>query len=866
MPPRPAGVEGVSRLSTGEECPYCQKMVPLADVPNALAHGRDLLLHAWETLGSAETLNSEVAACVLRVLVETVADPEIELPNGPILVPEEPPPSPHPTAAHPRAYSGTKYKPPKHQRASLVDPHSCLCSDSDTATLLAGLDPFFEGAAGQIRSSLLLRELPSSGEQDPIQFLERWRSSEYRKRIASLPAHFRRNMLWSVRKCDWETIAAALSAYWALGLEYDDALRRCVSAFLSIRPQRQTVDWCHVISRMPPARRMDFTELLIESGACTVMPDQQTISDLVRSDALSSDAAYRHRIFYALTSLKQECGLNYANDGFLLSNEYYENYEFEEVGSLHGVAAAVRPFAEYVAGFEDWPRGSAMTLWKRCSELEGFKGLLEHLDWRSLDPRSAFTFFRILGDIVYEELGEKKRKTKWHAIRQSAHQMLGAVARVPVSYCPKFLEGLSEVLWAWDDPKKLGSVLKPFIDLLIRLSSSQFKERVFSTCPLTAFTALPEEEWSRIRQAGDASFARLEQATARKNDSFLIGQGLWSLCDIYPRLVSSGFSRYPQKLFKTAHTLGALDVPYRREIIKAFTGHPLASIDIAGYSAEALVALAEKHLGSGVENPIPRRLKEHVCGKRLLNKAQVARDMSLVHGGWLAFQLDVLNQIAFDQISIKMPPVHRTSKIRHAFMIQQMVLEHRRCLRRLLKAYLSGHRDYSEQHPRNREWLSRHPRIDPEKWLHGIAHRSEVNGQGVITLSVERDALEVLRLGSYFGTCLGIGGGLSYSAAAITLDVNKQVVYARDAAGRVIARQLLAIAEDDSLICFSVYPVKSPKEIRCLFKEYDLLLAAFLGVAIFKRQADDDHWYEIASTISKSFWDDDAWDLDIADQ
>jgi len=42
------------------------------------------------------------------------------------------------------------------------------------------------------------------------------------------------------------------------------------------------------------------------------------------------------------------------------------------------------------------------------------------------------------------------------------------------------------------------------------------------------------------------------------------------------------------------------------------------------------------------------------------------------------------------------------------------------------------------------------------------------------------------------------------------LDVNKQVVYARDPHGAVIGRQLLAISEADELVCFSVYATAGP--------------------------------------------------------
>jgi len=136
----------------------------------------------------------------------------------------------------------------------------------------------------------------------------------------------------------------------------------------------------------------------------------------------------------------------------------------------------------------------------------------------------------------------------------------------------------------------------------------------------------------------------------------------------------------------------------------------------------------------------------------------------------------------------------------------------------------------------------------------------------MLDLSIEQDPLEVLRLGSYFGTCLGVGGMFCYSAAAITLDINKQVVYARSSTGRVVARQLLAIAEDQRLVCFEVYPASAKRDVKHLFREYDLYLAQHLGIEICKGQSDaDDDDYEIACPVSNRFWDDSAWDLEIAD-
>jgi len=170
-----------------------------------------------------------------------------------------------------------------------------------------------------------------------------------------------------------------------------------------------------------------------------------------------------------------------------------------------------------------------------------------------------------------------------------------------------------------------------------------------------------------------------------------------------------------------------------------------------------------------------------------------------------------------------------------------------------------------EEHPLNRAWLAKHPKVDAAKGDEGVQLRGEAPGLGTLDLAFERDALEVLRLGSYFGTCLGLGGMMAVSAAAIAMDVNKRVVYARNAAGRPVARQLVAVAEDDRLVCFSVYPQGASKELRRLFRDYDQRLAEYLGLTMYERAEEGKSGeYEIAATVSQYFWDDEAWDFGLS--
>jgi hypothetical protein len=97
------------------------------------------------------------------------------------------------------------------------------------------------------------------------------------------------------------------------------------------------------------------------------------------------------------------------------------------------------------------------------------------------------------------------------------------------------------------------------------------------------------------------------------------------------------------------------------------------------------------------------------------------------------------------------------------------------------------------------------------------------------------------------------------------LDVNKQVLYARNRQGKVVGRQLLAIDDDNRLICFHVYPISSSKTVKALFIEYDRDLASALGLSIYNPAEEDESGYKISSILSVYWWDDDSWDFNLAE-
>jgi hypothetical protein len=69
--------------------------------------------------------------------------------------------------------------------------------------------------------------------------------------------------------------------------------------------------------------------------------------------------------------------------------------------------------------------------------------------------------------------------------------------------------------------------------------------------------------------------------------------------------------------------------------------------------------------------------------------------------------------------------------------------------------------------------------VDADAWRAGFATTLEVEGVAV-RLETERDPLHVLKMGTYFDTCLSLQGGMNAgSTLTNALDVNKHVVHGR---------------------------------------------------------------------------------------
>ncbi len=715
------------------------------------------LLTDWNALSDAVAPDAEA---VQRVLVETVLGQPASLPP---VTPQAPPAPPRPTAAHPRAYQGTKFKPPTPKVSAARDWRPFLC------------DP---------------RSLESVAAE------------------ARLPDTFRVSLYPLVRGQSAVALTDTLALYWALGLGSAPERLAATAYLFSLQPTGNTRDWCRLVVTQPPEHWTALLHLLIASGAYLAeLPP--SFGELLTEVLGGRDPIYR--AYWLLHGLTTQIDPSYLLAGYRLADTCEVSYKFHAVRRSGDFPfSAVISWGEYCQGGEDYYAGILLSFWEQCGLRDGLGECLVKTDYAKLTSDAAYRWLLLLDESWshWGRLTEVEADAKWEAVQPYMADMTALAQSVSAAYQHKCVRHLEEYLWQWDTPAELRVNLPQAFILTHRLCRPPFAEKNDSTNPATDFLAeLPSELCERFLAAPDKSFKSLEQACRRDNDTTLIGRGTWVLTRHQAEFSVRCFERDPTRLFHAAKLLGILPAPMRDAVVQAFTPLP---------DETPRVALA--------------RLEEAVTA-------------ALAQG---------------------FPPGVRAQAEPHALQIQQVIQDNRKALRRFLAAHWEGRTDYRETHPLTRRWLAAHPALDLEQWQAGTITQAESEARGTLTLAVEQNPLEALKLGTYVGSCLGLGGAFAYSAAAVVLDINKQVVYACDKRGAVVGRQLLAISEADQLVCYEVYPLSAQKDLGAAFREFDTQLASALGLPIYSRDETED--YEIAHILSHDWWDDCAWNLGVDTQ
>ncbi|MEM8713898.1 MAG: hypothetical protein AAGG01_23385, partial [Planctomycetota bacterium] len=427
-------------------------------------------------------------------------------------------------------------------------------------------------------------------------------------------------------------------------------------------------------------------------------------------------------------------------------------------------------------------------------------------------------------------------------------------------------------LGTFDERPGIARAVERSLELMARLCRSPFLPDRRPPDVFASLLTVEDESWSRLMEAPDDVFLSLESAARRSNDETLIAMALDTALGVDERWSLDQLILRTAPFARLLRLLGVLSGAQQRSVltrgIERFAGDQGRDL---GELAELVQRIDELGIPSG-SHPVPRKVRLHLNGERTLSPDQVSRQEQKLRRAWPDLALPCLRHDVIQELMGAVTTGAETLSpaevealpegLIHALMIQAGLDWNRRSLRRVLRAVLDGDVAFLAKHPNNVAWLnelkSRVSAQAAEAWAVPPKLTVEVEGLGEVSLCVEQRPLEALRMGTYVGSCFGVGGSFRYVAAAVVMDANKQVVFARDARGVFLARQIICVSDGWHLFCSYVYPDQEKGTLLDAFLRYDALLAEATGLSLGTDADEDDE--SIECLVAEGSWFDGVLD------
>jgi hypothetical protein len=308
-------------------------------------------------------------------------------------------------------------------------------------------------------------------------------------------------------------------------------------------------------------------------------------------------------------------------------------------------------------------------------------------------------------------------------------------------------------------------------------------------------------------------------------------------------LTLAALATRPEILFELGARLHAFGQVRAKSLLKTIQTQPLFAPNPT--TLVALDRLLTSHRELAQTIPAFSTWDRHFSGEKPINRYAIEDVAAQITEALPALRLRSLIEQIDQQIALSGDP--------HAGLLRAGLTHGRHPLRRFLHAHSNG-RDPRPAHPANQNWLAARPDFPLETWLHPLRITLPVNGIGDVTLEVESNPFELLRLGTYARSCLAPGASNSANAVAALLDVNKRAIYARHSNGRFLARQIVAITDSGLLLPYAVYPENTAPALEDFFQLFveDWALQMRLPIA-------RGGYHPVAPLTLRDWYDDGPW-------
>ena len=762
------------------------------------------------------------------------------------------------TAAHPRAFRGTKFQPPK-QPSPVLDAGAWLSDDRLLDDFFARHD-FARLPCLDAHGHPLLN-FPGPDQTPTVSGLLAHGAGMEAAPWPVLPETFRRAFAWSLRMAPARTLLAWLHAWRGLGSPQQGVELALPARLCALAPGAH--EWAALALHLPPARQIVFLSAVLAQHTCLAPCDALSVTQLMELDATTAnEQRFDVYINAVLSNLSRQVSAAYTLCGCLLAEQRTDVDRmtslrarlFADADCAHVPMADIDRMSRAVGvDGQHWE----LSAWENCSKLPGFDYVLRETCWEKLGVHVADQWMAIFSEMRWDDVLEEKiakRSSAFAAMFPDWHRALTALSG---PWQEKFVRMLRSYVSGWDDVDSLRNSVAYLLLLQQSLCRPPCSAAADGDAVLSSMARdLPVEGWQQLAATGERTWLMVERACRRDNDARLIRYGLFSLAQCWPAFTLRLFSASPIPLMRTARLLGCLRYERRRQFLSETSHAAWFSTDWDNAEPyEACRKLVRLCTEAGLNSPVPRRLRDHFEGKTTLTDKQIARHCRVSLARLPTVLLAALDWNIWRSIDMPFHLREQSSAASHAVRLLAGMDDNRKGLWRFLLEHGQGRTHAYLDHPLNRAWFARHPRIDADLWC-GKAPAPTSEGTHGINLAIETDPLEILMLGTYVGSCLGLGGYFDYSALACLLDANKQVIYARDSAGRVLARQLVAIDERDRLVMFEVYPASAPKSLVRALHAFSQVLAKALGIELYRNREHEE--YEVVTILARDWRDDGA--------
>lgn len=632
--------------------------------------------------------------------------------------------------------------------------------------------------------------------------------------------------------------------------------------------------WLEEVLGFEPGERLAVAVLLLESpqglghdggGLPEFLPGTTSAISRLRQHILDLPADLRNRRLAAYFGmLKNGVDPDRILCGFEIARGINPHYEFRSRTAgpalLKTELAGLAKLARRAGRADNWDRDLLLKYWKASQSRDEIIFLLD-LPLRALSPDQLQAFLRVLEaaeDGLRRNLPRAGRQL-WRATLQIEYQnrerfcdFIRAVVEM------KNVAGHAGLLFG--RALRLGATLcGPGINGAGK--TGVHHAEILARCPpkyRAAWTQLPT-----------SSHRRLEEDLRSSNKAELLIVGLRRLLEECPQLALNGIRHTPGRSLKLAAWLGGLRSSYVTRLRKLDPAG-IFTKPLPGSLSSLLVLRARLRQQTPADGlpALPAGLRRSIENGQALRENSRGHYTANIRASLSAFAVEVAQRHVGQMMAVGLRiPSDQIEKLDetgwHAIRVLEWIDENRRPLRRVVRALVRGKIVQVLDHPANRAWLAARRRVQLDGWLSGPKlRRLSPDGREHVELGFEGSTLEILRMGTQVGSCLGIGGMFTGSVAAAALDANKRVVCARNANGDFLARQMVALTENEELIAFRVYPSDTKGSLLTYFREFDEALAQSLQVPLL---GDSEASYEVRALVANDWYDDGPWQYSLGD-